>query len=140
MDLIHTALLNPPNAVLEALLPADRLTLGKRRWRATAEDGREFGFDLAEPLEDGAPFFHSGGTTYIIAQKPEPVIEVALGGPGESARLAWLIGNLHFSVEITGATLRVAADSAIQQMLEREQIAFSKVTRVFHPFHAAHPH
>jgi|ERR1700678_2481105 urease accessory protein len=140
MDLIRTPL--PPVApgVLEVLLPADRHTLAKRRWRATAEDGREFGFDLDEPLHDGVAFFHDGDATYVIAQQPEPVLEVALATPLESARLGWLIGNLHFSLELAGCVIRVADDPALRQLFDREHIAFSEASHVFHPERHGHVH
>jgi urease accessory protein len=140
MEIITTALSAPPNAVLEVPLAVDRLTLAKRRWRGKAEDGREFGFDLAAPLRDGVAFFHAGGTTYIISQKAEGVFEIPFTSPADGARVGWLIGNLHFSLEVTQSSVRVAEDSAIRQMLEREKIAYSEASRVFHPFHAAHAH
>jgi len=140
MDIIRTPLPSCPPGVLEIPLPVDRLTLAKRRWHATAEDGREFGFDLAEPLQDGAPFFHLAGNTYLITQRPEPVLEIPLAAPAESARLGWLIGNLHFSLEVIGDFLRVADDLALRQMLEREHIHFHEATRVFHPARHGHVH
>jgi urease accessory protein len=140
MELIRAPLSKPAGGVIEVLLPVDRHSLAKRRWRGVAEDGREFGFDLAEPLHDGVPFFYAEGATYIIAQQPEPVFEILLGTPAVSARLGWLIGNLHFSVEIGGHVLRVAADSALRQMFVREQIDFAELSRVFHPFHHGHVH
>jgi len=140
MDLIHAPLSHPDRGVLEILVPVDRHTLVKRRWRAIAEDGREFGFDLAEPLHDGAPFFHVDGTTYVIAQKPEPVIEISLSTPAESARIGWLIGNLHFSLEVRGDFVRVADDPALSQMLIRERIPYAVAYRVFRPMRQAHVH
>jgi urease accessory protein len=140
MDIIHAALSNPESAVLEVVVPVDRLTLAKLRWRATAEDGREYGFDLAEPLRDNSPFFHIDGTTYIVSQRPEPVLEISLAGPEESARLGWLIGNLHFPLELCGDFIRVADDSALSQMLQREHIPCAQATRVFHPMRQAHAH
>ena len=140
MDLIRSPL--PPTApgVLEVLLPVDRLTLAKRRWRATAEDGREFGFDLEEPLHDSIPFFQDAGATYVISQQPEPVLEIVLGAPLESARLGWLIGNLHFSLELAGCVILVADDPALRQMLAREHITFTEASRVFHPERHGHVH
>jgi len=140
MEIIHAPLSQPGRAVLEVFLPVDRHTLAKRRWRGAAEDGREFGFDLAEPLHDAVPFFHTAGATYIIAQQPEPVIEIPLTNPADSARLGWLIGNLHFSIEIGGDDVRVAGDSALRQMLTRERIPHSEVSRVFHPARHGHVH
>src|SRR4051794_5023561 len=45
-------------------LRVDRLTLAKRRWRATAEDGAEFGFDLAAPMADGTPVHATDRAVY----------------------------------------------------------------------------
>jgi len=140
MDIIRAPLSVPERGVLEVLLPIDRHTLAKRRWRAAAEDGREFGFDLAEPLHDGIPFFHLAGATYLIAQQREPVLEISLATPAESARLGWLIGNLHFSLELAGSVIRIADDSALRQMLTREHVHFSEASRVFHPFRPGHVH
>ena len=140
MDLIRTPLTQPELGVLEVSLSVDRQTLAKLRWRGNAEDGREFGFDLAEPLNDGDPFFYTAGATYIIAQQPEPVFEIPLSTPAASAQLGWLIGNLHFSIELASDVIRVAVDSAIRQLLLREHIHFSEVSRVFHPARHGHVH
>ena len=140
MEIIRAPLTQHERGVIEAFLSVDRLTLAKRRWRGKAEDGREFGFDLAEPLEDGAAFYYAAGTTYVIAQEAEAVLEIPLAERAASARLGWLIGNLHFSIELAGEVIRVADDSALRQMCAREHIAFSEVSRVFHPIHHGHVH
>ena len=140
MDLIHAPLDSPSLGVLEITLSVDRLTLSKLRWRGVAEDGREFGFDLQRPLTDDTPFFYSEGKTYVIAQQPEHVFEIPIATPAEGARTGWLIGNLHFSLEIGGDVIRAPADSALRQMLEREHIPFTEATRVFHPLRPGHVH
>jgi urease accessory protein len=139
MHIIRAPLSPPPRGLPEILLPVDRLTLAKRRWHAAAEDGREFGFDLTEPLCDGAVFFQDAAA-YLISQRPEPVLEIPLSTPAESARLGWLIGNLHFSLELADPILRVPDDSAIRQMLTREHIPFTESIQVFHPEGRAHVH
>ena len=129
-----------------ASLPAiriftERLTLAKRRWRGVAEDGGDFGFDLEAPLADGACIFQSESAAYFIAQKYEPVLEVALGTDAPaSARLGWMIGNLHFQIEITGDAIRVADDPALRQLFERGRIPFTACKRVFHPLGGGHRH
>jgi urease accessory protein len=140
MDLIRTQLTAPAHGVLEVTLPADRLTLAKLRWRGVAEDGREFGFDLEKPLTDGAPFFAVDGTIYVVAQQPEPVLEITIPNGAEGARIGWLIGNLHFTLEIAGGVIRGPADSALRQMLEREHIPFTEAARVFKPMRQGHVH
>jgi urease accessory protein len=122
-------------------LPVDRLTLAKRRWRGVAENGREFGFDLEKPLPDGVTVFRDDQHEYVVAQKYEPVLEVHLvQDPPAAAKLGWMIGNLHFPLEVAGDSVRVADDPALRQMFEREGIAYGACKRVFHPLAGGHHH
>lgn len=141
MQLIHGPLAEVPSGVASIRIPVDRLTLAKRRWRGAAEDGVEFGFDLVKPLGDGVAVLVGESGVYVIAQKYEPVLEVALGADAPTAaRLGWLIGNLHFPLEVAGTTVRVAEDSALRQLFEREKIPFVACKRVFHPLAGGHHH
>jgi urease accessory protein len=141
MEIIREPLAAPGRSVIEVMLPVDRHTISKLRWRGVAEDGKEFGFDLSEPIHDNEAFFYLDGTTYIIAQQPEAVLEIAVPpARADAARIGWLVGNLHFSIEVTTDVIRVADDSALRQVLLREDIAFEEVSRVFHPFRHAHVH
>jgi urease accessory protein len=126
-------------------IPVERLTLAKRRWRGVAEDGREFGFDLEKPLIDGAAVFQSEKAVYVLAQKYEPVLEVRMAecgmrNGGDAARLGWMIGNLHFQIEIADDIVRVVDDPAVRQLFEREGIAYTVCKRVFHPLSGGHHH
>ena len=145
MEIIHDSLPLSAAALPRIRLAVDRLTLAKRRWRGVAEDGREFGFDLTAPLGDGAVFFATDTAAYILAQKYEPVLEVsvtaeALRDGAQAARMGWLIGNLHFLIEVTPDVIRVVDDPAVRQMFEREGIAFTPCKRVFHPISGGHHH
>ena len=140
MTLIHAALDSPP-ALPRITLHADRLTLAKRRWRGVAEDSAEFGFDLTSPLTDGVAFFASDTALYVLAQKSEPVLEVALiPNAAPVARLGWTVGNLHFPIQVTNDVIRVPDDIALRQLFEREKIPFTACERVFVPFAKAHSH
>src|SRR4051794_6536686 len=66
MQLIHDHLHHWDEALPKITLKVDRLTLAKRRWRAAAEDGTDFGFDLEHPLENGDVFHQSETATYFI--------------------------------------------------------------------------
>jgi urease accessory protein len=141
VDLVHHALADWSRSLPVQRLAVERLTLAKRRWRGVAEDGREFGFDLTAPLADGAAVFQSVADVYVIAQKYEPVLEVALGTDSPTAaRLGWMIGNLHFQIEVAGEIVRVNDDPAVRQLFEREGIAFTACKRVFHPLSGGHRH
>jgi urease accessory protein len=140
MTLIHAALSEVP-PLPRIALHADRFSLAKRRWRAVAEDGAEFGFDLVAPLPPGAAFFASGTAVYCVEQEAEPVLEIALiARAAPVARLGWTIGNLHFPIQVTDDCIRVPDDPALRQLFEREKIPFTKCERVFVPFAKAHSH
>ena len=141
LEIIHHALREWDAARERVALPVDRLTLAKRRWRGVADDGRELGFDLDTPLADGAVVFQSEAAAYVVAQKYEPVLEVALGTDApRAARLGWIIGNLHFPLEVAGDVVRVEDDSALRRLFEREHIPFVACKRVFHPLQGGHRH
>lgn len=141
MEIIRQPVASIDFAKPRVRVPVDRLTLAKRRWRGVAEDGREFGFDLERPLHDGATVFQDEQHEYVIAQKYEPVLEVHLvQDPPAAAKLGWMIGNLHFPLEVTGDAVRVADDPALRQMFEREGIAYAECKRVFHPLAGGHRH
>ena len=140
MTLIHAALHSTPDLPRVALR-ADRLTLAKRRWRGSADDEAEFGFDLTAPLSDGDAFFASESAIYVIAQMVEPVLEVAfIAKPAPIARLGWTIGNLHFPIQVTDDSIRVPDDPALRQLFAREKIPFTACERIFVPFAKTHSH
>ena len=141
MELIRQPLAEPLPGWERVKIPVDRLTLAKRRWRGVGEDGREFGFDLERPLDDGAAVLASETAVYVIAQKYEAVLEIALlADPVAAAKLGWMIGNLHFQIEPAGDLVRVTDDPALRQLFAREGIAFLSCKRVFYPLRGGHQH
>ena len=143
MRLIHAPLNTDELSGSRSLIPlhTDRLRLAKSRWRGTAQDGCEFGFVLEKPMRHGTFFFQTDAALYQVVQLPEPVIEFTLPtAPRESTRLGWLLGNLHFPVEILPSIVRVSDDPAIRQMLLREGIAHQITEALFQPLAGAHSH
>jgi urease accessory protein len=130
-----------PNPLLPKIfLSVPRHTLAKRRWRAKADDGADFGFDLEAPLKHGDVFFQSSTGAYVISQAEEKVLALAFRTAPEAARLAWQVGNLHFPVAIREDGLLVEDDLAIRQMLDREHIPYSETEAVFQPLSGAAGH
>ena len=150
MTIIRQALGVSPTQLKSVRLAVERLTLAKRRWRGVAEDGAEFGFDLERPIADGAAFHQTADSVYVIAQKYEPVLELRIASirpepvegriGSDAARVGWLIGNLHFQIEVLDEIIRVVDDSAVRQMFEREGIKFTPCKRIFHPISGGHSH
>ena len=132
--IVHAAVVAPNNALPIISVRVDRLRLAKRLWRGTADDGREFGFELDQPLKDGATFLETASHRYVIAQEPEPVLEVALDvSPSAAAGIGWAIGNLHLELSADPARLLTPDDPAARQLLERIAVPYRITTAVFRP-------
>ena len=141
MEVIRETVSEDHTAAPTFRMLVDRHTLAKRRWRAAAEDGAEFGFDLPAPFNHGTIFASADGRAYRIVQKTEPVLEIALiPRAAPVARLGWALGHLHFPMEVTDEVIRVPDDTALRQFFEREKIPFIAVERVFQPFARGHNH
>lgn len=121
-------------------LPVDRTQLAKRRWRGTASDGTEFGFNLESPLSHQDAFFQVDQRLYQIEQLKEPVFLVPYQSVKESAWMGWMVGNLHFPASFSEDGLLVQNDLAVRQMLERNHISFHEEMRVFAPQTASGGH
>ncbi len=134
MNLIRAAITEPDSSRPEILLSIDRLTLVKRLWRGTAEDGTEFGFELEAPLKHGDTFFQSAKARYVIAQHPESVVEVALDiAPSASAGIGWAVGNLHLELQSEPTRLLAPDEPAVRQLLDRLKVPFKQTTAIFRP-------
>jgi len=140
MELVHgeITVLNPGKPRIE--LRVERTMLARRRWRACAVDGTDFGFDLEHPIKDGAAFFETEAGVYSIAQQPEDLYEIIPDGATHAARIGWMIGNLHFPIAIEENTVCAPADPAVRQLLEREHVHFKPVRKIFHPLKAVGGH
>lgn len=121
----------PPEQRVE--LAVERRKFLKRRWRGTASDGTDFGFDLESRLTNGCVIFQDGETDYIVRQLPEKVYEVPFLNPGEGALIGWKVGNLHLPAQVMDGCLRILHDDAMKQLLEREGWSFSEPEVLFTP-------
>lgn len=139
MQLVTSHFHEIPESKKRIPLPIDRRTLAKRRFRATAKDGAEFGFDLPHPLSHGTPFHETDDAVYLIDQEPEPVLRVAIRDAEQAALYGWMIGNMHFPAAFEKDAILAEDDPAVRQLLERNQIAFEEASAVFQP-PAAVPH
>ena len=120
-------------------LRAERSLFLKRRWRATADDGLEFGFNLESRLTSGAVIHQTEAADYVVVQQPEPVFQIRCDGAAQAALIGWKLGNLHFPVEIGEGWLRVAPDLAVSQLAAREAWPLTEAVVVFNPLRAT-PH
>ena len=133
MHLVTEALDPIPHHHDHVSIPVDRHKLARKRWRGTAADGTDFGFDVGEALCHGDCVLVEAHTAYIIEQAPEPCFHVPMGEGKQAAWIGWIIGNLHFKAAFSDEGILVQDDLAVAQMLERESIPFQRVKRVFQP-------
>lgn len=117
----------------QVVLAAERRKFLKRRWRGTAEDGTEFGFDLESRLTDGCVIFQQDGQDYVVRQLPESVYQIDCGDPSHAALVGWKVGNLHLPAQICEGSIRVLHDEAMAQLLEREGWEFHEPEVIFTP-------
>lgn len=129
----HVLDASPRPPAEQVRLRAERRMFLKRRWRAVAEDGVEFGFDLAARLHSGAVIHRTEAADYVVLQEEEPVYEIRYTDAAQAALIGWKIGNLHFPVQIGEGWVRVTRDLAVTQLCEREGWAVTGADVIFNP-------
>jgi len=122
-----------------------RLTWEGRRWtrkRLRTTAGREVA--LALPTGSVLPI---GGLLIVerefylaVEGEPEPVIAVRPGDRREALRVAFEVGNRHFSLAEDGDALLVPDDTAMTQLLDRLHVGWERRTAIYSPIGFAHSH
>ena len=134
LQLVQAPIASPDPALSEIALRAERLTVAKRLWRGTAEDGTEFGFELSAPLKHGDTFWQNAGARYVLHQQPEPVVEIRLDvAPSAAAGIGWAVGNLHLELSAEPARLLAPDEPAVRQLLDRLKVPFKPTIAIFRP-------
>lgn len=130
-----------------ASLEADALVLTaeERRWgrrRVRTRGGREL--QLALPTGAGltpGDVLHVDRTWYVrVEAAPEPVLAVAPRSRDEGLRVAFEVGNRHFTLAVDGDRLLVPDDPAMAQLLTRLGVAWRRERAVFLPIGLGHRH
>jgi len=75
-----------------------------------------------------------------VEARPEPVLAASPRDPDEAIRLAFEVGNRHFSVAIDGGRLLVPDDTAMEQLLERLGVPWHREEAVYDPVSGGHRH
>jgi urease accessory protein len=134
MQLVSGPVGAPDASLPEVALKVERQMVAKRRWRGTAEDGTEFGFELATSLRHAAVFWQTPTARYVIRQHAEPVIEISLDlAPSAAAGIGWAVGNLHLELQAEPSRLLAPDEPAVRQLLERLRVPFRPTTAIFRP-------
>ena len=121
------------------------LTAEERRWgrrRVTTQGGRTLALALptGSGLTPGDILYVGPGWYVVIEAAPEPVLAVTPRSREEAIRVAFEVGNRHFTLALDGDRLLVPDDPAMDQLLTRLGLAFERVQSVFTPIGAGHRH
>ncbi|MBI4638904.1 MAG: urease accessory protein UreE [Candidatus Rokubacteria bacterium] len=121
------------------------LTAEERRWgrrRVRTRRGREL--QLALPTGSvlvPGELLYVGPDWYVVVEAaPEPVLALTPRSREESLRVAFEVGNRHFTLALDGERLLVPDDPAMEQLLARLGVAFERMEAVFMPIGAGHRH
>ena len=121
------------------------LTAEERRWgrrRVRTHRGRE----LALALPTGSQLIpgdilYVGRDWYVtIEAAPEPVLAVTPRSREEGLRVAFEVGNRHFTLALDGERILVPDDPAMEQLLARLGVPWERARAVFIPLGSAHRH
>ncbi|MDX2186184.1 MAG: urease accessory protein UreE [Opitutaceae bacterium] len=122
------------DACRRILVRCSRLQAMKRRWRGVAEDGREFVFELEQPLVHGSVAWIEAGIAYVIEVEPEPLLEISLDvAPSAAAGIGWAVGNMHLELMSEPARLLTPDEPAARQLLDRISVPYQTVVDRFRP-------
>jgi urease accessory protein len=144
-----TIVTDRPIVEAEAVLGLERdvlvLAAEERRWgrrRARTAAGRE----LALALPTGSVLaagdvLHVDRDWYVVVEAAlESVLAVVPRSADEGLRLAFEIGNRHFTLAWDGTRLLVPDDPAMEQLLKRIGVPFERTRAVFAPLGQGHRH
>jgi len=121
------------------------LTAEERRWgrrRVVTRGGRTLALALptGSVLEPGE-VIHVAADWYVVVEAaPEAVLAVTPRTPEEGLRVAFEVGNRHFTLALEGGRLLVPDDPAMDQVLTRLGVPFERARAVFVPLGHGHRH
>lgn len=121
------------------------LTAEERRWarrRVTTTGGRTLALALptGSVLRPGA-ILHVGPDWFVVVEcAAEPCLAVSPASREEALRVAFEVGNRHFTLALDGERLLVPDDPGMDILLTRLGVRFDRVRTVFVPIGRGHRH
>jgi len=114
------------------------LTWEERRWtrkRVLTTGGREVALALptGSVLQPGDVIAVEPGWYLAVEGRPEPVLAIAPRDRAEAIRVAFDVGNRHFSLALDGDVMLVPDDTAMEQLVRRLGVTWERRTAVYAP-------
>ncbi|HZP38818.1 MAG TPA: urease accessory protein UreE [Methylomirabilota bacterium] len=121
------------------------LTAEERRWgrrRVVTRAGRELALALptGSVLRPGEVLHVAEGWYVVVEAAAEAVLVVRPRSREEELRVAFEVGNRHFTLALDGERLLVPDDVAMEQLLGRLGVPFERGRGVFVPLGIGHRH
>jgi urease accessory protein len=126
----------------EALAGRERDTLRlpweERRWtrkRVLTTAGREVALALptGSVLRPGAVIAVEDSWYLAVEGRPEPVLAIFPRDRAEAIRVAFDVGNRHFSLALDGEVILVPDDTAMEQLLVRLGVPWERRVAIYDP-------
>jgi len=137
----------PPSPVVLAARERDALVLTaeERRWgrrRVRTEAGRELVLALptGSVLTPGEVLHVDARWYVVVAAALEPLLAVTPATPEAALRVAFEVGNRHFTLAADGDRLLVPDDPAMEALLRRLGVVWERTRAVFLPLGRGHRH
>ena len=114
------------------------LTWEERRWtrkRVTTSAGRELALALptGTVLDPGAILLVEDDWYLAVEARPEPLLAIFAGSREEALRLAFDVGNRHFTLAVEDGALLVPDDPAMRQLATRVGVRWEPREAVYTP-------
>ncbi len=114
------------------------LTWEERRWtrkRVVTAAGRTVALALptGSVLRDGDVLAVENDWYLAVEARPEPVLAAVPRDRAEAIRVAFDVGNRHFSLAVDGDALLVPDDTAMEQLLSRLGVPWERRQAVYDP-------
>jgi urease accessory protein len=115
-----------------------RLAWEERRWtrkRVTTTAGREVALALptGSVLEPGEIIAVEAEWYLAVEARPEPVLAIFPASHEEALRIAFDVGNRHFTLALEGDALLVPDDTAMEQLVRRLGARWERREAVYSP-------
>ena len=122
------------------VLGAEERRWGRRRVKTTA--GRELALALptGSALVSGHVLYVGPDYYVVVEAAMEAVLAATPRSREEALRVAFEVGNRHFTVAIDGDRLLVPDDIAMEQLFDRLAVPWVRDRAVFVPIGAGHRH
>jgi urease accessory protein len=121
------------------------LTAEERRWgrrRVTTTAGRTLALALptGSVLMPGAILHVAPGWFVVVECAPERCLAITPASREEALRVAFEVGNRHFTLALDGDRILVPDDPALDILLARMGVQFERVRAAFVPIGRGHRH